>query len=169
MKETTEELDGLQRLLDASIAASGAYLIAIVSPGRRLSARQLVADLTGTKVLVVATVTASAQPRTSAVDGHFLHGNWIFHTSAKAHKARHLRARPAISATHADGERMAVFVHGHAECLTPQDARFSEYDEYYVGHYGFSPPDWGPTPVFVRIHPIWMIGYAMNAAHFPDG
>jgi len=168
VKETTEELDRLQGLLDASIAASGAHLTAIVKPGRRLSARQLVADLTGMKVLVVATVTASGQPRTSAVDGHFLHGHWLFHTSGRAHKARHLRARPAISATHADGERMAVFVHGRAECITPGDAPFDEYDEHFVGHYGSSPRDWGPTPVFVRIRPTWMVGYAMNAAGFPE-
>src|SRR5262245_54282633 len=112
MKETPEELAALQRRLDESIGSSGEHLIGIVTPPRRLSARQLVAALTGMKVLVVATVTAAGEPRTSCVDGHFLHGTWLFSTAGSAYKARHLRARPTLSATHVDGERLAVFTHG---------------------------------------------------------
>jgi hypothetical protein len=168
MKETPEELARLQRLLGASIAGSGAHLTAIISASRRLTARQLVTQLTGMKVLVLATVTAAGQPRTSCVDGHFLHGTWVFGTSAGAVKARHLRARPALSATHADGERMAVFTHGMAEYITPSDPGFEPYDEHFIEHYGSSPRDWGPTPVFVRIRPTWMVGYAMAAAEFPE-
>src|SRR5262245_33444161 len=168
MKETPEELAGLQRLLDESISSSGAHLTGIVTPPRRLSARQLVAALTGMKVLVVATVTAAGEPRTSCVDGHFLHGTWMFGTDAKAHKARHLRARPAVSVTHADGERMAAFTHGRAEYITERDPGFWPYEEHFIAHYGSSPRDWGPDPVFVRVRPTWMVGYAMNAAEFPD-
>ena len=168
MKETPEELAALQRLLDSSIAGSGAHLTGIVSAPRRLTARQLVTALTGMKVLVVATVTAAGEPRTSCVDGHFLNGTWMFGTSADAVKARHLRARPALSATHADGERMAVFTHGTAEYITTDDPRFEPYDTHFIAHYGSSSRDWGPTPVFVRIRPTWMVGYAMEAAEFPE-
>lgn len=168
MRETPEELDALQRLLDESVAASGTHLRNIVTDRRRLSAGQLVAALTGMKVLVLATVTATGEPRTSCVDGHFLHGTWIFSTAAYAYKARHLRARPALSATHADGERMAVFTHGRAEYLTVSDPGFARLDEHYIEHYGSSPRDWGPEPVFIRVRPTWMVGYAMNAADFPD-
>jgi pyridoxamine 5'-phosphate oxidase-like protein len=168
MKETPEELAALQRLLDASIAGSGPHLTAIVSAPRRLTARQLVTALAGMKVLVVATVSAAGEPRTSCVDGHFLNGTWVFGTSARAVKARHLRARPGVSATHVDGERMAVFTHGTAEYITPADPGFGPYDEHYIAHYGSSPRDWGPTPVFVRIRPTWMVGYAMTASEFPE-
>lgn len=168
MKETAEELADLQRLLDASIATSGPHLTGIISAPRRLTARQLVRALTGMKVLVVATVTAAGEPRTSCVDGHFLHGTWVFGTDAGAVKARHLRARPAISATHADGERMAVFAHGTAEYIRPDDPGFQAYDEQYIAHYGSSPREWGPGPVFIRIRPTWMVAYAMNATEFPD-
>jgi len=119
MQETPEELAALQRLLDESIGSSGQHLVDIVQESWRLSAQQLVTALTGMKVLVVATVTAAGEPRTSCVDGHFLHGTWMFSTAASAYKARHLRVRPALSVTHVDGERMAVFAHGYAEYLTP--------------------------------------------------
>ena len=168
MRETPEELAAMQRLLDASIAVSGPHLTAIVSAPRRLNSRQLVTALTGMKVLVVATVTASGEPRTSCVDGHFLNGTWVFGTSESAMKAQHLKARPAISATHADGERLAVFTHGTAAYITPDDPGFGRYDEHYIGHYGSSPRDWGPTPVFVQIRPTWMVGYAMTASEFPE-
>src|SRR5215510_13410844 len=139
MRETPEELEALQTLLDASIAGSGAHLTGIVSASRRLSARQLVTALTGMKVLVVATVTATGEPRTSCVDGHFLHGTWMFGTAGNAHKARDLRARPAVSVTYVDGERIAVFTHGYAEYITVDDPRFGPFDEHFIGHYGSSP------------------------------
>ena len=168
MHETPEEIESLQLLLDASIGASGAHLADIVTPERRLSARQIVAALTGMKVLVVATVTAAGEPRTSCADGHFLHGTWMFGTAASAVKARHLRARPAVSVTHADGERLAVFTHGSAEYITVDDPGFQPCDEHFIAHYGSSPRDWGPDPVFVRVRPTWMVGYAMTAAEFPS-
>jgi hypothetical protein len=168
MKETPEEVLALQRLLDASISSSGPHLTGIIKASRRLTARQLVTALTGMKVLVVATVTALGEPRTSCVDGHFLNGTWMFGTSAGAAKARHLRARPALSATHADGERMAVFTHGTAEYISPENPAFEPYEEHFIAHYGSSPRDWGPTPVFVRIRPTWMVGFAMIAAEFAE-
>jgi hypothetical protein len=168
VQETPEELAALQHLLDESIGSSGAHLTGIVTPPRRLSARQLVAALTGMKVLVVATVTAAGEPRTSCVDGHFLHGTWAFSTAASAHKARHLRARPALSATHVDGERLGVFTHGHADYITADDAAFGPLEEHFVAHYGSSPRQWCPDPIFVYVRPTWMVGFAMNAAEFPD-
>ena len=168
MNETPEELDALQRLLDASIGSAGRHLTAIITQPRRLSARQLVTALTGMKVLVVATVTAAGEPRTSCVDGHFLHGTWMFGTAGYARKARDLQARPAISATHVDGEQLAAFTHGQAEYITPDDPRFEPFDKHFIGHYGSSSRDWGPEPVFVEIRPEWMVGYAMNADEFPS-
>jgi hypothetical protein len=167
MHETPAEIESLQRLLDASAERSGEHLRGIIGQERRLTAAQLVAELTGMKVLVVATTTEAGDPRTSCVDGHFMHGRWIFTTSGEAYKAKHLRARPSISATYADGERVAVFVHGRAERIEPGHRDFAESDRHLTAHYGGSPTEWGPDIAFFRIEPSYLIGYAMDAASFP--
>ena len=97
MLETPEETAALQALLDASHARATGHLRGIINDERTLTAEQLVALLTGMKVLSVATVTASGEPRISALDGHFLHGTWTFGTSGTSAKARHLARRPAVS------------------------------------------------------------------------
>src|SRR3954470_14922698 len=112
MYETDQEVETLQALLDASHARSTDHLRNIIHDDRRLSARDLVALLTGMKVLSVATVTARGEPRISAVDGHFLHATWSFSTSRTSAKARHLARRPAVSVAHVEGEQLAVFSHG---------------------------------------------------------
>jgi hypothetical protein len=168
VRETPEETDALQALLDRSIARSGSHLTGIITQDRQLTARQLVAELQGMKVLVLATVTAAGEPRTSCVDGHFLHGSWLFSTDESARKAVQLKARPALSCTHADGERMAVFTHGTGDYITADRPEFAGYDEYFTDHYGSSPTTWGPSIVFVRVKPTWMVAYGMNAATFPD-
>ena len=168
MNETPEEIEGLQRLLDASIATRGPQLDRIAHPERRLSAKQLVTALRGMKVLVLATVTGTGEPRTSCVDGHFLHGEWVFSTDASAYKAKHIRARPSVSATHADGERLAVFTHGRADYIAAGDGDYDELDAYYTGYYGSSPSTWGPEIVYFRLHPAWMLGFAMEASEFPS-
>ncbi|MQA79164.1 MAG: pyridoxamine 5'-phosphate oxidase family protein [Streptosporangiales bacterium] len=168
MRETADDIDELQRLLDDSIGRSGDHLRSIVTPGERtLTARQLVAALPGMKVLVVATTTARGEPRTSAVDGHFLRGHWVFSTSGTAHKAHHLRARPAVSVAHVDGERIGVFAHGTADDITPEHADHGWIDEHLTEHYGSSPTTWADDIAYFRMRTHWMIGYAFNAAEFP--
>ena len=69
MQETPAELAALQELLDRSAATRNEHLLAIMTPQRRLSAGQIVTALTGMHVIVVATVTAAGEPRTSCLDG----------------------------------------------------------------------------------------------------
>jgi hypothetical protein len=163
MYETAAELAALQELMDASLGRSGDHLRSIVTPGERtLTAAQLVRVLTGMCTLSAATVTARNQPRISGVDGHFLHARWVFTTSGTAVKARHLRARPAISVAHIRGDDLGVFVHGEAEFLTPANADFDAIEQHLVGHYGSSPSSWGDEIVYIRVRPSWMIGYAFE-------
>jgi hypothetical protein len=115
MVETAGEIVALQRLLDSSHASSTGHLRGIINDDHVLDARDLVAVLTGMRVLSVATVTARGEPRISAVDGHFLHATWTFSTDGSAAKARHMRARPAVSVAHVDNEDLAVFSHGRVE------------------------------------------------------
>lgn len=163
MRETDADIEGLQRLLDASIERSGEHLRSIITPGQRtLTARQLAAVLTGMRHLAVATVTARAEPRISAVDGHFLRARWVFTTSGTAVKTRHLRARPALSVCHLAGDDLGVFAHGVAEFLDENHPDFDWIEDHLVAHYGSSPRSWGPDIVYVRVRPHWMVGYAFR-------
>ncbi len=160
MYETDAEVTALQALLDRSHAGSTDHLKAIIHGDRLLAATDLVALLTGMRVLSVATVTAAGEPRISALDGHFLHATWSFSTSGTAAKARHLEARPAVSVAHIDAEAMALFSHGRALPLTREHPRWEETLEHWTRHYGGSPLAWGPDIRFYDYRPHWMVGYA---------
>ncbi|HVT22526.1 MAG TPA: pyridoxamine 5'-phosphate oxidase family protein [Mycobacteriales bacterium] len=121
MRETPAEIAALQELLDRSAASGGPHLSGIIDADRRLTAVALCERLTGMRLLTVATVTADGRPLTGAVDGYFLHGTWYFSTSPDSVRARHLRARPAVSATHLPGESLQVSVHGRAELFDFSD------------------------------------------------
>ncbi|MFC9692360.1 pyridoxamine 5'-phosphate oxidase family protein [Kribbella sp. NPDC056951] len=164
MKETPEEVSGLQALLDASIGRSTQHLRNIITAERQLNAEELVQVLTGMCTLNLATVTQGGEPRISAVDGHFLHARWVFTTAGSAAKARHLKVRPAASISYVDGERIGVFSHGQVEFLTPDHADFEEIEGHLVAHYGSSPSSWADDIVYLRLQPAWMVGYAFDKA-----
>ncbi|MFE6049166.1 pyridoxamine 5'-phosphate oxidase family protein [Kitasatospora sp. NPDC056446] len=168
MRETPEELDRLQALLDASLSRSTAHLRSIISDERTLTAEQLTGVLTGMCTLALSTVTAKGEPRISAVDGHFLHGKWHFGTARGAAKARHLAARPAVSAAHLRGEDLGVFTHGTAEVLNPLDgepaADWPDLLAYFRDFYGDDAFDWEKDVVYYRLHPHWMAVFAPDLA-----
>lgn len=160
MHETPDEMAALQELLDRSHAGATDHLRDIINDERRLTARDLVALLTGMKVISVATVTAQGHPRISAMDGHFLHASWSFSTSGTAAKARHMHVRPDVSVAHVDHEELAVFSHGRVEEMQEQDADWAETLDHWTNHYGSSPLSWGERIVLYRYRPHWMVGYA---------
>lgn len=162
MRETSAELEALQRLLDRSRAGATGHLRSIIDDRRALSAADVTALLTGMKVAALATVTAHGEPRISAVDGHFLHGTWTWSTSGAAAKARHLETRPAVSIAHIDNEDLAVFAHGNAEHLDPSDPLWDETLAHWTAHYGGSPLEWGEDIRFYRLAASWMVGYAAD-------
>lgn len=159
MRETGEELNALQRLLDDSFARSSSHLLSIMEPQRRLSAGRLAAELPSPAVLNIATVTARGEPRVSAVDGHFLHGRWHFTTAATSPKARHLATRPAISASYTPKDGYGVFCHGRAALLESSDAQLLR--EHVMATYGSDSEEWGGI-IYVRIEPHWMTAFAMT-------
>jgi len=163
--ETPAELADLQQLFDGSLGRSGQHLRSIITEGRRTPSAEVVCrQLDGMKVLVIATVGADGRPRTSAVDGHFLHGQWVFTTSGDAVKCRDLRRNPAVSASYIDGERFALFTHGDAEFLEPGVSDFDQVEAHLVAHYGASPSTWGPSIAYLRIVPRWSVAYAFDVA-----
>ena len=167
MYETEPELRDLQTLIDASLGRSTAHLRSIINGERSLTAEQLTRVLTGMCVLVLSTVTAKGEPRVSAVDGHFLHGRWVFGTARGAAKARHLRARPAASVAHLRGEELGVFVHGVVDDLTPVNGQphpdWPPILEHLHGFYGDTSFDWNDV-VYYRLRPTWMTVYATDPA-----
>lgn len=168
MRETPEELQQLQALLDASLSRSTAHLRSIISGERTLTAEQLTGALTGMRTLALSTVTAKGEPRISGVDGHFLHGMWHFGTARGAAKARHLAARPAASAAHMRGEELGVFTHGTVEVLNPHgeepSAAWPELLAYLKELYGADTFDWQEDVVYYRLHPQWMTVFAADPA-----
>src|SRR6478752_4424419 len=108
MLETRAELAQLQELMDASMAAAGPHISSIITAERRLTAVQLCEQLTGMRLLSVATVTADGRP---------------------------LAARPAVSATHIAGEHLAVTMHGTAEVFAVSDPERPELRQAMLDHY----------------------------------
>ena len=161
VRETAEQIAGLQALLDRSFDKASDHLKSIMEPQRRLTAERLVADLPSPAVLNIATVTARGEPRISAVDGHFLHGHWYFTTAAKSPKAAQLRARPAISASYTPKDGYGVFCHGHVSELPPGDERQMVID-HFVETYGGSPEELADGIFYARIDADWLVGFAMT-------
>lgn len=166
MRETPEDLEELQALLDASLSRASSHLRSIISAERTLTAEQLTGVLTGMRTLALSTVTAKGEPRISGVDGHFLHGKWHFGTARDAVKARHLAARPAVSAAHMRGEELGVFTHGTVEILNPRHgepaADWPDLLAYFKDFYGADAFDWDDDVVYYRLHPQWMSVYAAD-------
>lgn len=132
MRETAQDIQRLQALMDRSYARAGAHLTSIHTPEARLSAEDLVARLDGMQVFVVATVTRDGRPRTGPVDSFLYRGQLRFGTSAGAVRARHLARSPAVSATHVRGEELVVTVHGEARQLDVD----ADFRHFLREHYG---------------------------------
>ena len=132
---TEADLAWLQRTLDDSYRRGGEHLRAIHTPEARLDAAELVRRLPGMHVMVVATVSADGRPFTGPVDAFLHRGRIHFGTSPTALRARHLQARPAISVTYVEGERVVLTVHGRARPLD-LDGVDSDYRDRMRDHYG---------------------------------
>jgi hypothetical protein len=159
VQEEQADLDEMQALMDRSHAGASEHLRSIIGPDRRMPAAALTARLDGMRILALSTVSAAGRPRISAVDGHFLRGQWVLTTSGSSVKAADMRQRPWVSAAYLEGEQFGLFVHGEAEFLAPAHPDFGWIDQHLTAHYGGSPSAWGPDIVYVRIRPRWMVSY----------
>lgn len=142
MLETTEEMAALQNLLDASAAAAGPHMREIITREHRMDAGELTRRLQGMRLITVATVTADGRPLTGPFDGYLLHGSWWFSSGPDSVRIRHLRARPAVSATYLPGEELSVTVHGQAELF---DLHGPECAELRQAMLDFYLPKQGPA------------------------
>lgn len=163
MYETEEQIVALDRLLRESRRGASRHLREIVTDDAAPSTAALLPLLEGMHVLALSTVTRAGEPRVSAVDGHFLHGQWTFGTDGSSAKARHLVARPSVSAAYIDGERLGIFVHGEAVRVLPGDDWCEDVVSHWASHYGSDPFTWGEDIRMFRIVPSWMVAYRGSA------
>jgi nitroimidazol reductase NimA-like FMN-containing flavoprotein (pyridoxamine 5'-phosphate oxidase superfamily) len=168
MHETPEDIAALQGLLDRSYESAGRHMRSITTPERRVMADELVTRLTGMCLLVLATVTADGRPIAGPVDGIFYRGAFHFGTAPDAVRIRHIRRRPAVSATHLPAEEFAVNVQGRAaeiDIRAPEHAGFRQtLLDIYVPRHG---PEWETSfldsgPVYLRIEADKMFTFAMR-------
>jgi len=163
MHETPEDIRDLQELLDRSYAGAGSHLRSITTPERRVAAEDLVNELTGMCLLVVATVTADCRPIAGPLDGVFYRGAFHFGTAPNSIRYRHLLARPQVSATHMPREEFAVNVHGRAAPVEIEGGFRQTLLEVYVPRYG---TEWeqfvDSGPVYMRIDADRMFTFAMR-------
>ena len=166
MHERPGDLQDLQQIIDASFDSAGPHLREIASPERRLDAAQLAERLTGMRLLVLATSTRDGRPINGPVDGIFYRGRFHFGSSDDSLRFRHLRDRPAVSATHLPDESMAVTVHGDTELIdihAPEHAELKQTVlDIYVPRYGdewAAMLDGGAT--YARINPRRVFTFSM--------
>jgi nitroimidazol reductase NimA-like FMN-containing flavoprotein (pyridoxamine 5'-phosphate oxidase superfamily) len=169
MNERPEDLAELQAVLDRSYEAAGAHLRDVTTPDRRLDAAQVADQLTGMRLLVLATSTRDGRPINGPVDGIFHRGRFHFGSSPESVRFRHLRERPAASTTHLPGEHLAVTVHGDAELIDVHAAEHAEFKQtlldIYVPRFG---EEWAEMlhggAQYARINPRRMFTFWMHDA-----
>ncbi len=168
MFETAAEIQQLQEMLDAHLARANAHMTNIVTPERRLTARQVVTYLQGTKHVAFATATSKGEPRVSPLDALFIHGRFTLSTGSHATKVAHLRRNPACSAVHMDGDRVAVAVNGTVEWIERGHPDHDEIHRAWSETYESDPYSWGDGIVFFRVEPASMWAYAFHPEEFAE-
>ena len=166
VEESAADIQRLQELLDRSYARGGEHLLRIHTPERRPNAADVVARLTGMRLLVLATVTRDCRPIGGPVDGIFYRAAFHFGSSPRSVRFRHIRSRPHVTATHVPGEDFAVTVHGRAVPIdvgAEENAGFRRaLLDLYVPRYG---ADWerflDSGVQYARIEAERMFAFAM--------
>lgn len=168
MYETPQELEELQALIDRSFAGAGPHLLKIMTPERRLTARQVVRYMDGIKHISLGTVTARGEPRVAPLDSYFVHGRFVASTGGRSIRLSHMRARPPVSLAHVVGDDIALVVNGRAVIIERGQPESEELDRIATRIYGSSPFSWGEGVVFVRVEPDVMFAYAFHPENYPD-
>ena len=167
MRETAEEVQRLQALMDATNARANAHMAAIVKPERQLNAAQMVKYLQGLEHVAFGTVNAQWRAARGAARRALcprpLHAQY----RARMARWRNLERNPACSAAHYVGDDVAVVVNGHVDELTRDHPDHDEVHDVWYSHYESSPYSWGDVVIF-RVEPVSMWAYAMKPADYPE-
>lgn len=153
MHESSADLTWLQGVLDESWSSAGPHLRSLFSEDLLVPAKDLPVMLQGVQVLSLGTVTAKGEPRVAPVDGLFYRARWYFGSSEQSARFRHIRKRPAVSATHVRGEELAVIVHGEAREIDPRTEDRGGFHRYLLETYGTDWTEWGGDAPYAVIEP----------------
>jgi hypothetical protein len=167
MKETKEDIELLQGLVDHSIEKAGNYLRACFEmPQHSLTANQIVRHMQGFKTVALATGTAQGEPRVAPVGSIFYRGQFHIPTVTSAARARHVAKRPAVSLSYFDSNDLAIIVHGNGEVLAQEHPDFGELDGILKEINGRGVLDWGDG-VYIRVLADKLFTFARHPEQFP--
>jgi len=168
VRETPDELERLQELLDRSIEEAGAFLrSSFQMPTHSLSARQLATYLQGIQTVAFSTVTAAGQPRVAPIGAIFHRAEFYIPTVMTAMRTRHVSRRPPISLTHYDGIDLAIIVHGRAVIINQEQPEFDTLEAIHRTSGSESVRDWGEG-AFLRVMADVIFTFARFPERFPE-
>src|SRR5947209_12322537 len=125
MRETQEDIERLQTLLDNSIKRAGAFLRrSFQMPEHSLTAQQLIECWLDVQTVALATVTTRGEPRIAPIGSLLYRGDIYRPTVATAARTRHVMQRPTVSLTLFRENELAIIVHGYAAIISPDHADF---------------------------------------------
>jgi pyridoxamine 5'-phosphate oxidase-like protein len=167
MRETADDLEQLQALIDRSIEGAGAFLrSSFQMPEHSLSAAQLAAHLRGSLTVALATTTAHGEPRVAPISALFVRAAFCVPSIAQAARSRHLAQRPAASLTYFEGNDLALIAHGEVTIVPTGDGAFAELDALQVASGKESVRGWSGDGVYLRLEPERLFTYARDPTRY---
>lgn len=152
MKETPQDIERLQALLDNSIERAGAFLRrSFQMPEHSLTAQQVIDCWQDVQTVALATVTTKGEPRVAPIGSLLYRGDIYIPTVATAARTRHILKRPAISLALFHENRLAIIVHGSATVITPDHADFEMLENLLYAATRAKAGEWGEG-VYLHIH-----------------
>src|SRR5438874_13346354 len=125
MRETQEDIERLQALLDNNIERAGAFLRrSFQMPEHSLTAQQMIDCWQDVPTVALATVTTRGEPRIAPIGSLLYRSDIYLPTVATAARTRHIMKRPAVSLNLLRENELAIIVHGSAAIISPDHADF---------------------------------------------
>jgi N-acetylglutamate synthase-like GNAT family acetyltransferase/uncharacterized pyridoxamine 5'-phosphate oxidase family protein len=144
MRETQQDIERLQALLDSSIERAGAFLRrSFQMPHHSLTAQELVECWRDVQTVALATVTTSGEPRIAPIGSLLYRGNIYIPTVATAARTRHVMKQPAISLTLFRENELAILVHGYATVISRDHEDFETLENLLYASTHTKAGEWG--------------------------
>ena len=144
MRETQEDIERLQALLDSSIERAGAFLRrSFQMPHHSLTAQELVNCWQDVQTVALATVTTRGEPRIAPIGSLLYRGDIYIPTVATAARTRHIMKRPAVSLTLFRENELAIIVHGYATIISRDHADFEALENLLYAATHTKAGEWG--------------------------
>jgi ribosomal protein S18 acetylase RimI-like enzyme/general stress protein 26 len=144
MRETPEDIERLQALLDHSIERAGAFLRrSFQMPEHSLTAQQLIECWLDVQTVALATVTTRGEPRIAPISSLLYRGEIYLPTVATAARSRHVMKRPAVSLTLFREDELAIIVHGKAVIISADHADFETLESIFYESTQTRAGEWG--------------------------